>query len=167
MLNLANATKLSTIKSGKTSNQKWFFKICLIWMYALSYKDSEKHCFFVVCEVILIENLRSANCDPQFSPCPNSQRTLSCFFFRPLFTFWIWSKRNPKWAKRIRTWQMMRQNTGSQPGKAIKLLGIVQKWTGLSFFLEFDTGSGTFWMDLHELDSRHLGELNTDCLVAL
>jgi hypothetical protein len=27
----------------------------------MSYNDSEKHCFFVVCEVILIENLRSAN----------------------------------------------------------------------------------------------------------
>jgi hypothetical protein len=41
-------------------------------MYAWSYKDSEKHCFFVVCEVIPIENLRSANCgpqNPQFSPC--------------------------------------------------------------------------------------------------
>jgi hypothetical protein len=28
--------------------------------YELCYKYSEKHCFFVVCEVILIQNLRSA-----------------------------------------------------------------------------------------------------------
>jgi hypothetical protein len=34
-------------------------------MYALSYKDSEKTLFFVVCEVIIIENLRSANSGPQ------------------------------------------------------------------------------------------------------
>jgi hypothetical protein len=38
----------------------------------LCYKDSEKHWFFVVCEVILIENVRSAKSgpqNPQFSPC--------------------------------------------------------------------------------------------------
>jgi hypothetical protein len=41
-------------------------------MYALSYKNSEKHCFFAECEVIIIENMRSANCgpqNPQFRPC--------------------------------------------------------------------------------------------------
>jgi hypothetical protein len=35
-------------------------------------KIQKKICFFVVCEVIIIENLKSANCcpqTPQFSPC--------------------------------------------------------------------------------------------------
>jgi hypothetical protein len=33
--------------------------------YELCYKDSEKNIFFVVCEVIIIENVRSANSGPQ------------------------------------------------------------------------------------------------------
>jgi hypothetical protein len=66
-------------EGGSTSRQ--FYKIstgCLIsrffffkfWFdYELCYKDSDKHCFFVVCEVILIENARPAKSGPQFSPC--------------------------------------------------------------------------------------------------
>jgi hypothetical protein len=51
-------------KVGKKSNQKRFcFKNFDLTMNCVI--NSEKHWFFVVCEVILIENVRSAKSGPQ------------------------------------------------------------------------------------------------------
>jgi hypothetical protein len=42
------------VTQGKKSNQKCVFYF--LFDYELCYRDSEKHCFFVLCEVILTES---------------------------------------------------------------------------------------------------------------